>query len=404
MTARVADKTGQIRPWRVIRRASRHLLRLFGAVVQSAVAAASIANTAARPSHPVQSTEVTLTSLARAHRSSSASWVPSRRTPPPWRAAIETASILDDAHRIRELVFVDAAVPNLDGLLTDLSSRAAQDQPITIAVIDASRSGIEQISEVLAGDRDLEVVHLVSHATSGELKLGDTALRHDQLEKHAAELGRWRRALAPHADLLLYGCDLAAERRRRALVDEIARLTGADVAASVDKTGSRRLDGDWELEYRRGNVTSALAFSARARESWNGLLNTNLDQDGLTPTVETAIFMIPSGADPLGRPQDPNFDGVRGVAVIAPSSALPAISDDKTAIDGTTQTANIGNTNSLTLGAGGTVGVDALALGQVAGPEVEIRGSGGAFSGILIQGNDAIVRGVAVLGFGPDRS
>ena len=42
-----------------------------------------------------------------------------------------------------------------------------------------------------------------------------------------------------------------------------------------------------------------------------------------------------------------------GVALIAPAGPLPAITC-ATTIDGTTQTANQGNTNDVTLGSGGT--------------------------------------------------
>ncbi len=89
-----------------------------------------------------------------------------------------------------------------------------------------------------------------------------------------------------------------------------------------------------------------------------------------------------------------------GVAVITPVTALPAITAADTSVDGTTQTANVGNTNAVVLGTGGTVGVDGLALSTVAGPEVEIVGSGMNASGLLIQADNAVVRGLAIHGFG----
>ena len=107
-------------------------------------------------------------------------------------------------------------------------------------------------------------------------------------------------------------------------------------------------------------------------------------------TANSSEFRIPG--------TDPNF--AAGVARISPTSALSPITDSGTAIDGTTQTSNNGNTNSAIFGTGGTVGVDALALTQVAGPEVEIRDAGGIDNGIQIQANNATVRGLAILGFG----
>jgi hypothetical protein len=75
--------------------------------------------------------------------------------------------------------------------------------------------------------------------------------------------------------------------------------------------------------------------------------------------AESSIFMIPSTA----------LAG--GVAVITLGSALPAISGANTRLDGTTQTANIGDTNAGSLGFGGTVGVDAIPLPTFPRPEVQ---------------------------------
>ncbi|MBT8102465.1 MAG: right-handed parallel beta-helix repeat-containing protein, partial [Gammaproteobacteria bacterium] len=107
-------------------------------------------------------------------------------------------------------------------------------------------------------------------------------------------------------------------------------------------------------------------------------------------TASSSEFRIPAS--------DPGF--AAGVAVIAPSTALPSIADAGTTIDGTTQTSNWGDTNPGFLGRGGTVGVDAVPLAQVAAPEIEIRAGGVIANGLLVQEDDAVIRGLAVLGFG----
>ena len=98
-----------------------------------------------------------------------------------------------------------------------------------------------------------------------------------------------------------------------------------------------------------------------------------------------------------------------GVAVFTPASALPAITCAGTTIDGTTQTANQGNTNDVLLGTGGTVGTgpdavvgtgDEAALPQLNGPEVQIQGGGGISPGLAVTADDVTVRGVAIYGFG----
>ena len=92
---------------------------------------------------------------------------------------------------------------------------------------------------------------------------------------------------------------------------------------------------------------------------------------------------------------------------IVVTSALPAIGDANTTIDGTAYNAAVNGAvrddNPGLLGAGGTVGVDGLALSQVARPELEIQDGvpGGAVSkGLDIDANNTTIRALAVWGFG----
>jgi trimeric autotransporter adhesin len=110
----------------------------------------------------------------------------------------------------------------------------------------------------------------------------------------------------------------------------------------------------------------------------NALTNGNLAQAGLTAGKETSIFMISDGAAHNGLASGlPNQLSSYGAAVITLASTLPTISDSNTSIDGATQTTNVGNTNTGTLGTGGTVGTDAIALPLFNRPEIEIDGGQG---------------------------
>jgi uncharacterized repeat protein (TIGR01451 family) len=86
------------------------------------------------------------------------------------------------------------------------------------------------------------------------------------------------------------------------------------------------------------------------------------------------------------------------------SNALPAVTDSSTTIDGTAYSSSDGttvlNTNAATLGAGGTVGVDNVALPQLSGPELEVVKSGSVAVGFDLQASNATVRRLAVYGFG----
>ena len=58
-----------------------------------------------------------------------------------------------------------------------------------------------------------------------------------------------------------------------ALVDGLAKLTGADVAASDDLTGNEDLGGDWELEYRVGQLETSVFADDVVNSDWTGTLD-----------------------------------------------------------------------------------------------------------------------------------
>ena len=135
----------------------------------------------------------------------------------------------------------------------------------------------------------------------------------------------------------------------------------------------------------------------------NALGNATLAIVGQPAGRDVSVFMISDGqAHPGLRAGIANLLSGGVVAVITPVTDLPAVTAADTSVDGTTQTTNVGNTNAAVLGTGGTVGVDGLALNTVAGPEVEIAGSnsGTHNCGLLIQAASAVVRGLAIRGFG----
>src|SRR6185369_3954125 len=68
----------------------------------------------------------------------------------------------------------------------------------------------------------------------------------------------------------------------RTLLGQLAGLTGADVAASTNLTGSRALGGDWNLEYSTGTIQARIALGQQAQDDWIGLLpvaNVGASQD-----------------------------------------------------------------------------------------------------------------------------
>ncbi|WNZ24969.1 DUF4347 domain-containing protein [Leptolyngbya sp. NK1-12] len=145
-----------------------------------------------------------------------------------------------------QIAFVDAGI-------ADSASLVSQFQPGTeVHLLDSSQDAIAQITQVLANRSNLSAVHLVSHGSNGALQLGGDTIR--DLSEYDAELQQWSNSLTADADILLYGCNVAAGEAGVAFVNSLSQLTGADVAASDDLTG---MGGDWDLEYNTGTIETA---------------------------------------------------------------------------------------------------------------------------------------------------
>ncbi|HND54987.1 MAG TPA: DUF4347 domain-containing protein, partial [Pirellulaceae bacterium] len=132
--------------------------------------------------------------------------------------------------------------------------------------------GVSAIGTLLANYRDLAAIHIVSHGSPGAVRLGDTTLSAGNLDAYREVVRSWGDALKADGDILIYGCQVAAGPTGADFVDELARLTGADVGASDDVTGSPALGGDWAFEYSSGDVTSRLAFGPEVSRDWSGTL------------------------------------------------------------------------------------------------------------------------------------
>ena len=169
----------------------------------------------------------------------------------------------------QSIYFVDASLTDLDALLAGLPAGAE------IVLIQPDRDGLQQMLDALAGRSDIDALHVLTHGGPGKIQLGGTTLDINTLDAASAALRQVADSLANEADILFYGCDVAASDEGLALIGRIADLTGADVAASTDLTGSARLGGDWDLEVATGVIEAPIL----AVEAMDGVLASGILQN-----------------------------------------------------------------------------------------------------------------------------
>ena len=193
--------------------------------------------------------------------------------------AVESSDAVGTGQQRHEIIFIDAGVQDYEQLVDDLSAGTGDGVRVEVFILDNSRDGIEQISEVLANYNDIDAVHLVSHGADGLVQLGNARLNPETLDSYADDIEGWQDALTDKADILFYGCDLAAGEDGRALMESLTFLTGADVAASVDLTGNTSKGGDWDMEYTTGTIEAGVAFSIDVQQNWSNVLATETVED-----------------------------------------------------------------------------------------------------------------------------
>jgi large repetitive protein len=161
-----------------------------------------------------------------------------------------------------QVAFVFDNVSNYQQLVSAFGS------DVEVYLLDASEDGMAQMAAILAGRTGIDTLHIVGHGAQASLNLGSVTLDSGNIGSYGDVLAQVGASLTPSGDILLYGCDIAADATGRSFIEQLASLTGADVAASSNLTGSVLAGGDWILEQATGQVESL----ALAAPDYRGLL------------------------------------------------------------------------------------------------------------------------------------
>lgn len=91
----------------------------------------------------------------------------------------------------KEMVFIDTRVSDHQTIVDSLQNQTHEGGNLEIVILTPTVDGIQQISEALAGRRQLQAIHIISHGSDGAVELGSTTLDADSLERNACVISRW---------------------------------------------------------------------------------------------------------------------------------------------------------------------------------------------------------------------
>ncbi|MEH1971448.1 DUF4347 domain-containing protein [Nostoc sp.] len=297
------------------------------------------------------------------------------------------------------LVFIDTAVEDYQSLINGVIPHTE------VFVIDRTKNGVEQITEILTtrADQNLSSIHIVCHGAPGSLQLGNTHLGLDSLESNSQQLQQWQKifstssktakSLVPSAttsivNLLIYGCNVASGDVGTEFIAKLHQLTGANIAASRQLIGNAALRGNWELEVRTSDMEVSLAFAETTRKAYAGVLatftvnNTGDADDGDANNGITTLREAINLANATAGNDAIAFGGVFSDTtpdVITLTSGQLTITDDVTILGTGASNLTVSGNNASRVfeisGLGRDVSIDGLKI------------SNGNDSGILVNNN-----------------
>ena len=234
------------------------------------------------------------------------------------------------------IAFLDSALPDLPTLCNGIAMGTE------VITLDVARDGVAQIAEILGNRSNLKSIHIISHGRPASLQLGAIDLNLTNLKKYANQLQLWGRSLAENAEILLYGCEVAAGEKGASFVQQIGQLTQAKIAASSTPVGSAAQGGDWQLDYTTGEMSSEWAIDPATMAAYQFVFglqllgqagfpaNTNFagtqvgGLSGLTYAGSNTYYAISDGRNIPGASPGPSRFYTLTIPTVSSGSLTPA--------------------------------------------------------------------------------
>lgn len=168
----------------------------------------------------------------------------------------------------RELVIINSSVQDAQKIIDALGENT------DVLFLESGTDALDAINDYLdANGIKYDAIHIVSHGNAGYFVLNGEIIDAQSVANDPASWANIGKHLTNDGDIMIYGCNVAGNLDGQMLISQIASLTGADVAASVDNTGG---NGNWDLEYSVGIIDNQYinvhdyAYSLAAHEVKEG--------------------------------------------------------------------------------------------------------------------------------------
>ncbi|MFZ6775051.1 DUF4347 domain-containing protein, partial [Undibacterium sp. SXout7W] len=304
-------------------------------------------------------------------------------------------SILSTAPQ-KALIFIDSRLPDYQQIV------AAAKLGTTVIVLDQNQDGITQIATALKNVTNVDSISIISHGADGVVLLGNTVLHDGNLSAYQNELKSIANALSPQGQILLYGCDIAASEVGQTFIHDLAIVTGANIAASNNDTGTADRGGDWNLEISTGASNTSSPLDVQKLAEWHHLAATLTASD--LATLQSALTTANSNGvdDTLTLTGDILFTANNTINIAADSGHSLTIIGSKNNAGGVVTIDGANLTRVINVSAGATASLDnliitnGLALGNGGDNTGNVTGTGrsgsdGAGGGIRNDGTLTIM-------------
>jgi hypothetical protein len=168
------------------------------------------------------------------------------------------------------VVIIDMHTPYPELILSGLKPGSK------VVALDDTKEPLASIHQIIKDNQPVSSLHIFSQGKPGQLIFSSGIITEKTILSHEEIIGSWKTYFTLHGDILLYGCEVGKGHRGLNFIRDIAVMTGLDIAASDNLTGSVLKGGDWYFEIRSGRIESSMIVSKRVIQQYPVVLRNGL--------------------------------------------------------------------------------------------------------------------------------